>query len=72
MSHNINFVAVFADSVTEKFDKPPDELDDEELTTAAEEHFDAMSEAELRSLYRDGPITTDDVFEEQPEADSEA
>jgi len=72
VSHDINFVAVLADSVTEEFDKPPEELDDEELTAAAEDHFDAMSEAELRSLYRDGPITIDDAFEEQPVAESEA
>lgn len=72
MSHDINFIAVLADSVTKEFDKPPEELDDEELTEAAEEHFDAMGEAELRSLYRDGPITIDDAFEEQPVAESEA
>ncbi|QAU14547.1 hypothetical protein EKH57_17905 (plasmid) [Halorubrum sp. BOL3-1] len=72
MSHHVNFVAVLAESVTEEFDEPPDELDDEELAAAAEDHFDAMSEAELRSLYRDGPITVDDAFEEQSEAESEA
>lgn len=68
MTHSINFVAVIADSITEEFDKPPDELDREELEEAAEEHLDSLSEPELRSLYRDGPITIDDVFEE--DADS--
>lgn len=68
MTYNINFVAVLAESVTEEFDKPPEELDPEELEEAAEDHLDSLSEPELRSLYRDGPITIDDVFEE--DADS--
>lgn len=72
MTHHVNFVAVLAESVTEEFDEPPDELDDEELAAAAEDHFDAMSEAELRSLYRDRTITIDDAFEEQPAANAEA
>jgi hypothetical protein len=67
MNHQINFVAVLADSVTEEFDKPPEELSDQELEDAAEEYFDSLTESELRSLYRDGPITIDDVFEEEPE-----
>lgn len=68
MTYNINFVAVLAESVTEEFDKPPEELDAEELEEAAEDHLDSLSEPELRSLYRDGPITIDDVVEE--DADS--
>jgi len=68
MTHSINFVAVIADSITEEFDKPPDELGREELEEAAEEHLDSLSEPELRSLYRDGPITIDDVFEENADS----
>lgn len=65
MSHRINFVAVVAKSVTEEFDKPLEELSQEELEDAAEDHLDSLSEQELRSLYREGPITIDDVFEEE-------
>jgi len=67
MTHHVNFVAVLADSITEEFDKPPEELSEQELEEAAEEYFDSLTESELRSLYRDGPITIDDVFEEEPE-----
>lgn len=68
MTYTINFVAVLGESVTEEFDKPPEELSTEELEEAAEEHFDSLSEPELRSLYRGGPITIDDVVEEDAAA----
>lgn len=67
MTHRINFVAVVGESITEEFDKPPEELSRQELEDAAEDHLDSLSEPELRSLYRDGPITIDDVFEEDTE-----
>jgi hypothetical protein len=67
MTHHVNFVAVLSDSVTEEFDKPPEELSKQELENAAEEYFDSLTESELRSLYRNGPISIDDVFEEPEE-----
>lgn len=64
MSPSINFIALLGDSITEEFGKSLEDLNQEELADAAEDHFDAMSEEELRSLYRDGTITIDDALEE--------
>ncbi|MCD2200946.1 hypothetical protein LPA44_13735 [Halobacterium sp. KA-4] len=70
MNHTVNFVAVLADSITEEFEKPPEELSEQELEDAAEEYFDSLTEPELRSLYRDGPISIDDAFEEEVDSPS--
>jgi hypothetical protein len=71
MSYRINFIAVLAESITEEFDEPLEELDHQDLEDAAEEHLDSLSEQELRRLYREGPITIDDAFEEESEEDAE-
>lgn len=72
MSYQINFIAVLAESVTEEFDEPLENLDHRDLEDAAEEHLDSLSEQELRRLYREGPITIDDAFEEENKGDVEA
>jgi hypothetical protein len=71
MSYRINFIAVLAESITEEFDEPLEKLDHQDLEDAAEEHLDSLSEQELRRLYREGPITIDDAFEEESEEDAE-
>jgi hypothetical protein len=56
----IDFIATFGTGIEHEFDKPLEELTQAELAGAAEEHFDSLSESELRSLYRDSQIEVDD------------
>jgi len=56
----IDFIAMFGTAVEHEIDQPLDELSEAELADAAEDYFDSLSEAELRSLYRDNPINIDD------------
>ena len=63
MSPEINFIALLGDSLLKEFDSGLEDLNDGELREAAREHFDSLTEEELRELYREGTITIEDAFE---------